>query len=148
MLLTGTYSRSLDDKQRLPLPKQVREALGHPQVAVLVATPGTDGSLALYTEESFAQLGRQLSSASPVGPEVRAFSRLFYGQAERLEIDGQGRIRIPAGLVTFAGLKREAVLVGVRDHLELWDSERWKEYLSGTQPRFDEIAEKAFETRS
>lgn len=148
MLLTGTYARSLDDKQRIPLPKPLREALGHPQVAVLFATLGTDGSLALYTEEAFAQLGQQLAAASPAGPDVRAFSRMFYGQAERIEIDGQGRIRIPAPLAELAGLKREAILVGVRDHMELWDIDRWRDYLAGKQPRFDEIAEKAFEAKT
>ena len=80
------------------------------------------------------------ATASPAAEEVRAFSRLFYGQAERLQIDGQGRIRIPAELVAWAGLEKEVALVGVRDHLELWDRGRWEGYRASIQPRYDEFA--------
>jgi MraZ protein len=75
---------------------------------------------------------------------VRAFSRLFYSQAERVELDQQGRIRIPSELALQAGLRRDVVLVGVRDHLELWDADRWRAYVTERQGQYDEIAERAF----
>lgn len=145
MLFTGTYPRSLDDKQRLALPKRLRDALGQTSQVLLYLTPGTDGSLALYTEEAFSRLGQQLAQGSPAGQDTRAFSRLFYAQAEAVEVDSQGRIRIPTELAKFAGLTREVMLLGVRDHLELWDKVRWEEYLQGLQPRYDQLAENAFE---
>lgn len=144
MLLTGTFQRALDEKQRLALPRPVRDALGGPTSTVLYAAPGTDGSVSLYPESSFAQLAQQLESVSPTAYEVRAFSRLFYGQAQRVEIDRQGRIRIPQELVKLAGLERELVLVGVRDHLELWNKARWEEYIARQQASYDRIAELAF----
>jgi MraZ protein len=88
-----------------------------------------------------------LAAESPAGPDVRAFSRLFYAQAQPAELDGQGRIRIPPELAELAGLSREAVLLGVQDHLELWDRGRWEAYLAERQTRYDEIAEAAFETK-
>lgn len=145
MLFTGTYPRSLDDKQRLALPKRLRDALGSAPQAPLYVAPGTDGSLALYTEEAFTRLGQQLAQASPTGQDTRAFSRLFYAQAEATEIDGQGRIRIPQALAQLAGLNREVVLLGVRDHLELWDKGRWDDYLNQRQPHYDQLAENAFD---
>jgi len=145
MQLTGRFQRSLDEKQRLAIPKRLRDALPSPDgQAVLYVAPGTDGSLALYTEESFSRLADQLAQASPTAQDVRAFSRLFYAQAQAVEVDSQGRIRIPPELVELAALGKEVVLVGVRDHLELWDSRRWADYLSDKQARYDEIAEKAF----
>ena len=71
--------------------------------------------------------------------------RLFYARAERLDVDSQGRLRIPDRLKAFAELKREVVLLGVSDHLELWDSTRWDEYVAQLNPQFDEIAEHAYE---
>src|SRR5438874_8395979 len=129
MLLTGTFVRAIDEKLRLAIPKRLRDALGSGPEQTLFVTPGTDRSLAIYTEESLGQLGQRLAAASPAGPEVRAFSRLFYAQAQPAELDGQGRIRIPAELAELAGLSREAVLLGVQDHLELWDRGRWEAYL-------------------
>jgi MraZ protein len=148
MLLTGTFKRSIDEKHRVAIPKRLREpAAGSPPFpGVLYVAPGTDGSLALYTEESFSRLADQLSGSSPTGQDVRAFSRLFYSQAQRVELDGQGRIRIPPELAQLAGLQREAILVGVRDHLELWDAARWQTYVADRQDRYDDIAERAFAT--
>jgi MraZ protein len=143
MLLTGTFPRSLDDKQRLAIPKPLREALGCPDQSVFFLAPGTDGSLAFYTESVFMRLAEQMDTTSPNSQEVRAFSRLFYAQAQRVEIDRQGRMRIPAELAQLAGLEREIVLIGVRDHVEIWNRTQWEEYLRQQQARYDEIAETA-----
>ena len=85
-----------------------------------------------------------MAAVSPTGPDVRAFARLFYAQAQQLEIDQQGRIRIPPELAKFAGLSREAMLLGVQDHLEIWDRGAWEAYVTERQPRYDQIAEAAF----
>jgi MraZ protein len=144
MLLTGAFSRAIDEKQRIAIPKRVREELLRGDGNTLFIAPGTDGSLALYTEEIFATLAARLTAASPAEQDVRAFSRLFYSQAQRVEFDTQGRIRIPVELTQLAKLEREAVLLGVFDHLEIWDRARWEQYLAERQSRYDEIAEAAF----
>ena len=61
-----------------------------------------------------------------------------------VELDRQGRVRIPQELVELVGLGREVVLLGVQDHLELWDRQRWEAYLAQKQNCYDEIAESAF----
>jgi MraZ protein len=146
MLLTGTYTRTLDEKQRLAIPKPLRESLGFPDNTIFYLAPGTDGSLAFYPEQAFSRLAEQLGSGSPNGQDVRAFSRLFYAQAQRVDVDRQGRVRIPAELARLADLGKDIVLIGVRDHVEIWDRQRWDQYLSRQQSRYDEIAESAFET--
>lgn len=144
MLLTGTFTRSIDEKLRVAIPKRLREVIGLPQGEGVYVAPGTDRTLAIYTEEVFRQLAERLALASPTQHQVRDFTRLFYARAQRVEFDSQGRIRIPPDLAQLAGLGSEAVLVGVRDHLELWDREHWENYLAERQSRFDEIAEAAF----
>lgn len=145
MLLTGTFARSMDEKQRIALPKRIREDLAGKENGLFV-TPGTDASLALYTEESLKSLADRLAAASPTRQDVRAFNRLFYARAERVELDDQGRFRVPAGLAQLAGMGREVVIVGVHDHLELWDKTRWESYLAAKTGEYDQIAEQAFGT--
>ena len=145
MFLTGSYQRSLDDKCRFTLPKSIRDTLEQAGGLVLYVAPGTDGSLVVYTEASFQRLGEQLGQGPPNSQDVRAFSRLFYSQAQRVEPDRQGRVRLPSDLVALSLKGREIVLIGVRDHLEVWDRERWQGYLGQKQPFYDEIAESAFE---
>ena len=147
MLLTGTFARSVDEKQRVAIPKRLRDALEQPDLKALYITPGTDGSISIYTEEGLARLIERLAVSSPAQQEVRAFSRLFYAQAERVELDSQGRIRIPAELARQANLGKEAVLLGVQDHMELWDKSRWEAYFNQQLPRYDEIAEAALSGR-
>jgi len=145
MLLTGAYSRSIDDKLRVAIPKRLREASeGDSRPAVFIA-PGTDQSLALYTEEAFARLADRLAQASPTRQDVRTFNRLFYARAQRVELDSQGRIRIPPELAELARLEKEVVLLGVQDHVEIWATDRWKSYLAERQGRYDDIAEAAFQ---
>ena len=144
MFLTGTFSRSIDEKLRVAIPKGLRAALECPEGGGLYVAPGTDKSLTLYTEETFARLADRLARVSPTRQDVRAFTRLFYARAQRVELDGQGRVRIPQELAELAGLEKEVVLLGVQDHLELWSAERWESYLAEKQAHYDEIAETAF----
>lgn len=141
MLLTGIFNRSIDQKLRVAVPRRIRDALGDRQA--LFIAPGTDRSLALYTEESFAELAGRLAQASPTQQDVRTFTRLFYARAQGVELDSQGRLRIPPELAELAGLEKDVVLLGVRDHVELWAAGRWQSYLAERRDRYDEVAEAA-----
>ena len=147
MLLTGSYRRNLDDEGRVALPKQLRDALGFPEKSSLFITPGTDRSLAIYTQEVLEELGSTLAQTNPVAQDTRAFSRLFYAQAQPAEIDRQGRLRIPPELARLSIVSSEVMLLGVRDHIELWDAGAWDSFLAKAQPSYDEIAERAFSVR-
>ena len=148
MLLTGTFKRTVDQKYRIAIPKRLRGPLidGSEETSqgCLYIAPSTDGSLAIYSERSFSRLADKLSESSPTGQDVRAFSRMFYAQAQCVEMDSQGRVRIEPELVELAGLDKEVMLVGVGDRIELWDADRWQTYRTEQQARYDELAEKAF----
>jgi MraZ protein len=145
MLLTGCFSRSIDDKLRVAIPTKVRAMLEGPEKGAVFVAPGTDGSLAVYAEAAFTRLAERLAEASPTRQDVRAFTRLFYAQAQQVELDVQGRVRIPPELAIWAGLQKEVVLLGVQDHLELWAADRWAAYMAEKQPHYDRIAEAAFD---
>ncbi|MGQ0633656.1 MAG: division/cell wall cluster transcriptional repressor MraZ [Planctomycetaceae bacterium] len=146
MALSGTYPRSLDEKQRVAVPKRLAEEFGEAELSSLYVAPGTDRSLVVYGPKAFEKLARRIARQSSNRVEVRNYKRLFYSRAEKSEIDAQGRIRIPERLVEFAGLRRDMVLVGVHDHVEIWDAEAWNTFLSRTSAAFDEIANQAFES--
>jgi MraZ protein len=143
MLLTGTHPRTLDDKKRLVFPKRVREQLGEPET--LFVTPGPDQCLWIYTQAGLEQLAAKLDQVPATDAEARVFRRLYFAQTEAVDMDRSGRILIPERLVQFAGLQHEVVLIGVRDHLELWDAQRWQQYLTENASRFDAVAEGTFQ---
>jgi transcriptional regulator MraZ len=137
MLLTGTHPRTLDDKKRLTLPKRIREQVG--EVTQLFAVPGPDQSLWIYTKDELERLSAKLDQTPGTDSEARRDRRLFFAQMESVDLDRTGRILIPERLVQFAGLEHEVVLLGVRDHMELWSSERWQTYLNANGPQFDKL---------
>jgi len=146
MPLTGTFSRNIDDKRRIAIPKRLREEFGNTEkVTSLYVAPGTDKSLAVYSTTEFETLAARLAENSSNRADVRNYLRLFYSRAERVNIDGQGRVRIPDRLAEFAQLKREAVLLGVQDHAEIWDAAIWDDFLKATSAEFDKMAEQVFE---
>jgi MraZ protein len=141
VLYTGSYRRALDEKLRLPIPKPLRisESPGR-----FYLTPGLDSCLALYPEPAFAALSERLASASPAAREVRDYSRVFFSQAACVVPDSQWRFRVPAELAKWAELAGEVMVVGVRDHVEIWRLERWQDYMSRCDAQYDRLAELAF----
>lgn len=141
MALTGTYLRTLDDKRRVAVPKRLKDDFAESNLESLFIAPGTQRSLVLYSPKGFAKLGEELAGKH----SQQSYLRLFYSSAERVDLDGQGRIRIPDRLAEFAGLKREAYLLGVQDHAELWDKAAWDNFLETNTPVFDQLASQALQ---
>jgi MraZ protein len=128
--LTGTYSRVIDEKLRIAIPRPLRRQFSEELDLTLFVAPGTDHSLSLFTREAFQDYGERLAQKATNRAESRNYRRLFYANADEVTLDGQSRIRIPERLVAHAGLKHDVVLVGVHDHAEIWDKERWDAFVA------------------
>lgn len=145
MSLTGTYLRTIDEKQRLAVPKRLRDEMLGSDLAELYIAPEVDRSLSLFAPNLFAERAQRLVESSSGRSNVRNYLRLYYSQAERVDVDNQGRIRIPERLVEYGGIQQEVVLLGVHDHLEIWDKSAWREFFAEQSPAFDELAREAFQ---
>jgi MraZ protein len=143
MSLTGTYHRTLDEKQRLAVPKRLRDELWDDEKPVVYVAPETEQALTLYSTVEFQHRAEMLARSLPQQTTLRNYHRLYYSQAEQLEVDAQGRIRLPERLVSFAGLNQEVVLLGVHDHVEIWDRGRWQQFLDENASGFDALAHAA-----
>ena len=135
----------MDSKNRFAVPKRLREELGGEELETLFVAPGTESSLDLYSTSAFEQLADRVAAQSPTRADIRDYKRLFYGRAERVDLDSQGRIRIPDRLVSFAHLEKEIVLIGVHDHVEVWDADTWQQFLEKKQFEFDRMAGSVFD---
>jgi MraZ protein len=141
MPFTGTHLRTLDEKARLAIPKPFRDLLTGESASDVVIAPETEQALALFSVERFQQRAEEIRASSGNSAKLKTYLRLYFSQAATVEIDKQGRIRIPERLLAFAGLRQDVVLLGVNDHVELWDQSRWEGFLAENGTSFDEIAE-------
>ncbi len=91
------------------------------------------------------RLTAKLDETPSTDAEARVFRRLFFAQMEAVDLDRNSRVLLPERLLEFAGLEHDVVLTGVQDRLEVWDAKRWTKYMTQHGPRFDAVAEKAFQ---
>jgi len=135
----GEYEHTLDDKNRLTLPARFREAFASGGVV----TRGMDGCLFVFTNEGWERfVGLRLEGLDPFSQEARKIARFMFSGAAEAEPDKQGRIALPPALVKHAGLTREVVVAGVRDHVEIWDRAAWRAHLEEVEGSADSVAER------
>jgi MraZ protein len=131
LLLTGEYQHVVDSKSRVLISNKLRNQIDsdeHGSNFYLVL--GANGILCLYPERYFEQLILAGAPGTAAPDEAVAFERMSFALASKVELDNQGRLLLNEKLRKRAGLKDQITLVGVRDHIELWNSENWEQYLT------------------
>jgi len=116
--VTGEYQHSIDAKGRLFIPAKLREKLGN----VFYVTISMDQCLSAYSMESWEVI-REKFDALPLSKARKV--RPLFANAARCELDGQGRILLPQKLRDFAGISKNVTVIGVSNHAEIWDTEKW-----------------------
>jgi MraZ protein len=137
-VLLGEYRHALDSKGRLIIPARFREELG----AKFVVTKGLDSCLFVYPEKEWMVIATRLQELPFTRADARAFVRLFLAGASEVETDTQGRILVSASLRLYAGIVKEACLIGVGTRVEIWDVEKWELYSQQSEAEFGAIADK------
>ncbi len=137
-MLLGEYEHTIDDKNRLTLPARFREQLA----GGVVVTRGMDGCLYAYPRDDWSELEGRVAELDPLTREARTIQRHFFSGAAEAEVDKQGRIMIPAPLLRYAGLERDVVVAGVRDHLEIWAPAAWRDQLREVEGSAELVAER------
>jgi len=120
----GRFAFTVDSKGRLAIPARFRAGLTNG----LVLTRGVDPCLALYPMEAWTPLAARIDALSIADSDTRAFRRLVFAEAADLELDSQGRILVPAALRDYAGIERDAVVIGVHSFVEVWSADRWERH--------------------
>lgn len=138
----GEHQHTIDRKGRLIVPSRFRETMKEHYVERFVVTRGLDRCLFLFPEDEWKAQENRFRALSFTKPEARRFNRFYFSGAVELAADRQGRILIPQYLKEFAGIKREVILVGVSNRIEIWDSQEWKKFYEDFRQSYEQIAEK------
>lgn len=135
-MLIGKYYHHLENKGRLSLPAKFREVS-----QAWIVTRGLDGCLFLLQESNFKQELDKIAQSSLTKKANRDLLRLMTNEASELEVDDNGRVNLPNYLIEFANLKKEVVVVGSLNHLEIWDQEKYHNYIDQIESQAEDIAE-------
>jgi MraZ protein len=125
-VFTGEYRHTIDAKGRIAVPARFRGELA----GVAFVTRWLDGCIAIFPRDAWTDLSDRVAGLQVSDASARQFARFLFGGAFDVQLDAQGRVVLPASLREEAGLNGDAVVVGMSDHLEIWQPARWAAYSS------------------
>ena len=137
-MLLGEFNHSIDEKDRLIIPAKLRDDLGEN----FVICNGLEGCLFVYSQEEWSKFVAELETLPRMSKDARIYKRYFFGSASEGTFDKQGRVLVPTPLRKSANLEKDVVLVGVQDHVEIWDTALWEEQSMVSEEELDAIAER------
>lgn len=123
-MFTGEYRHAIDAKGRLAVPARFRAELAGGGFV----TRWIDDCVGIFPKQEWEKVTSRVADLPFSDAGSRAFTRFMFAGAFEFQPDSQGRLLVPPVLRDFAGLGEEAVVVGARDHIELWAPDRWATY--------------------
>jgi len=150
-VLYGSHELTLDEKNRLPVPSKIRKQLnaGNDDESIfLFLIVGPNRKTWFYPEKYYEELVFKQEPEMMPAEDALIFDRMNFALADKVEVDKQGRILIDAKTLRRTETNREVTLIGVRDHLELWNRQDWDKYVEELEQRRSEIAAAKRSTQS
>lgn len=139
MKFFGTYYHNLDAKGRLVVPARFRETLK--EMKTLYILQGFEGSISVYPQSAYEKELAYLESLNFKDINARAYVRTMYASIEELDVDNAGRITLNVRIQKKYGINSSVTVIGVGDHLEIWDSIAYEAYEKEALERLENIAD-------
>lgn len=139
-MFMGEYHHTIDEKGRIVIPTKFREQLKDQ----FIIAKGIENCLYVYAKVDWQHLVESLNTLPFTKKDARTFIRSFFSGATECEFDRQGRTCITSPLIIHAGLKKDCVIIGANDRIEIWDKEAWENFLQDNESQLSDIAENLF----
>ena len=136
-MFLGEYQHSVDEKGRVVMPAKFRRGLADG----VVVTKGQEHCLYVFPAARWEEEVARLNHLPRTNRRNRNYTRSLFGGASDQELDRQGRIQVPVPLRSYAGFDRDVVVVGVADHVEIWDATAWSRVSVEADESYAEIEE-------
>jgi MraZ protein len=139
---TSEYECKLDAKGRIVLPARIKAALPNTAGGELVVRCGFEPCLVVYPYTEYRKIFSKIASLNEFNEEYRKLQRNFFRGNAQVELDANGRFLIPKSMLQFADLKKDVVVVGMGNRIELWNPDKYQQYLIQDSQEFSKLAEK------
>ena len=141
----GEYQHTIDRKGRIILPAKFREAAKSNFIEKFFVTRGLDKCLFMFAEDEWKTQEQKFKTMPFTKQEARRFNRIYFSGAQDVTADKEGRILLPQYLKEFAGIKKDIVIIGVANRIEIWDKDLWAEFYKSASEGFESVAETLIE---
>lgn len=137
----GEYQHTIDRKGRLILPSKFREVCKEYGIDRFFITRGLDKCIFMFSADEWRVQEQKFKNMPFTKQETRSFNRLFFSGAIDIHPDRQGRFIIPPYLKDYAAIRRDTILIGISNRIEIWDLKTWQEFYQNSSHSFERIAE-------
>lgn len=137
----GSYEYSIDNKGRINIPAKLRKYVSPEANDTFIITRGFEKCLFVYPQDEWNKLEDSIRALSPTNPQHRFFMRVLLQQAVESQLDGQSRITIPKDLLQFASIEDAVTILGVLEHIEVWNPKEYKQYLTSQENSYEVVAQ-------
>lgn len=141
-IFNGEYACNMDAKGRILLPARIKARMPESSRHEIVLGRGMEPCLIIYTKESYNEEFQRINALDRFNREHRKLQRNFFRGSEDIELDNQGRFRIPQRMAQYAHLRKEVLIVGAGTVLEIWNSELYDEYILDDPDDYSDMAQK------
>jgi len=142
MVFKGQAEYSVDSKGRVAIPAKMRSVLNPEAKNTFTITRGFEDCIFLYPLDQWTRIESEISGLNMFNSDARGFVRVIMMWADEASLDGQGRITIPRPLIEFADVGDKALIIGAFDHIEIWDPDRFSDYLNKQPDDYETLAER------
>ena len=140
-MFMGEYHHTIDEKGRLVIPTKFRLKLGDE----FIIARGIEKCLYIYSKEEWNCLVSKLNTLPFTKKDARDFIRSFFSGATECKLDSLGRTCITSVLCSYANLKKDCVLIGALNRVEIWDEQLWNNFLANSAEHLSDLAEDLYE---
>lgn len=140
--LASKYDCKIDAKGRLVLPARIKGSFPEDTGNEVVLRMAFEPCLILYPMVEFKKTYQKIAGLNEFNKEHRALQRNFFSSIQPVEIDSSGRILLPKAMMEYAGLEKEAMVVGTGQRVEIWNPERYSDQAIDDPEELSKLAEK------
>jgi MraZ protein len=140
----GTEICAIDAKGRLNVPARMRRGLDPEANDSFVIVRGFEGCVNMYPRDEWDKYDQRLRELKTADEDARNFVRLTYESASESTLDSQGRVSLTTFHLEHAGVTKEAKLIGIMDHIEVWNPKRYGDLAKGASGSYEALARRVF----
>jgi MraZ protein len=140
----GSFSYSIDNKGRINIPAKLRKYVSPEANDTFVITRGFEQCVFIYPLDEWNTLEQSIRQLSTTDPKHRFYMRTLLDKAAESQLDAQARIVIPKDLLDFAKLEADVLIIGVLEHIEVWNPKVYDEYQKAQPESYEGVAQSVF----
>ena len=141
-MFQGHVNTVIDDKGRIILPAKFRKHILQEANGIINVTLGRDTCIWMFPSNEWSRVLKTISSTNPYTDEEVENRRRMLFHTDDLTIDSQHRILLPGELLEAAGIKKEVMLLGQIERIEVWDPETYKKYMTSRPDTYENVMQR------